>query len=193
MIIIGIQGVKGSFSEIAAKKFATSQTIEDYQLSYLTSSGNVLIAVENGDVNFGVFAMENAQGGVVLESVKALASHRCTIVDMFHIPISQNLIVPPGVTMDEITEIHSHRQALRQCRDFLSNYFWGCPLIEEADTAESARRLRDGELPKTAAVIANKACADIYNLELLQADVHDLKNNLTLFLAVKQFENIHEH
>lgn len=192
MITIGIQGVKGSFSEVAANNFAQSQNIEDYQLAYLLSSENVLNAVENNEVNFGIFAMENSQGGVVIESIKALASHRCTIVDMFHIPISQNLIVSPGVALDKITEIHSHRQALRQCRDFLSNHFWGFPLIEEADTAESARRLRDGELPKTAGVIANKACAEIYDLELLQADIHDLKNNLTLFLGVTQFEDRHD-
>ncbi|MFK3617889.1 prephenate dehydratase domain-containing protein, partial [Coxiella burnetii] len=64
----------------------------------------------------------------------------------------------------------------------------GCPLIEENDTAESARRLKAGELPKTAAVIANKACAEIYNLQLLKENIHDLKNNLTLFLGVKIYE-----
>ncbi|WP_164997335.1 chorismate mutase [Coxiella burnetii] len=185
---IGIQGTKGSFSEIAAQEFAKTQHIDDFAVKYLISSENVLRAIENKEIDFGIFAMENAQGGVVIESVKALAKYRCTIIDMFHIPISQNLIALPEISFGEITELHSHRQALRQCREFLATNFWGCPLIEENDTAESARRLKAGELPKTAAVIANKACAEIYNLQLLKENIHDLKNNLTLFLGVKIYE-----
>lgn len=192
MTIIGVQGIKGSFSETAANHFAQSHRIDNYQLDYLTSSENVLRTVEHGVVDFGIFAIENSLGGVVIESIKALASHRCTIIDMFHIPISQNLLVSPGITADDITEIHSHRQALRQCRQYLAHHFQSCPLIEEVDTAAAARRLRDGELTKTTAVIANKSCAMIYNLELLQTDIHDLKNNLTLFLGVKKFENDHD-
>ncbi len=181
---IGIQGNKGSFSEVAANNFARSNEMEAFELEYLISSENVLAAVENKQVDVGIFAMENSRGGVVLESVKALAKHQCQILDMFHIPISQNLLTLENTSIDTITEIHSHRQALRQCRDFLTNYFWGLPLVEEDDTAEAARRLSEGELPKTAAVIANKSCAELYNLEVLQKDIHDLKNNLTLFLAV---------
>jgi prephenate dehydratase len=188
MITIGIQGKKGSFSEVAAKQFAQTQQWNSYELVYLVSSENVLRAVENKTVNYGIFAMENAQGGVVIESVKALAKYRCHIIEMFHIMINQNLLTLPGLTIKEITEIHSHEQALRQCRNYLATHFWGLPLIEEVDTAEAARRLQAGELPKTAAVIANKTCAELYHLQLLQADIHDLKNNLTLFLAVKHYD-----
>lgn len=35
-------------------------------------------------------------------------------------------------------------------------------------------------------MIANKACADLYGLEILQESIHDLKHNLTLFLGVKK-------
>ena len=132
--------------------------------------------------------MENAQGGVVIESVKALAKYRCEILEMFHIPVDQNLLGVPGLNLGDITEIHSHQQALRQCKDYLSNHFWTRPLIEEDDTAEAAKRLSEGILPKTVAVIANKACADLYGLEILQDSIHDLKHNLTLFLGVKKLE-----
>lgn len=186
---IGIQGKVGSFSEVAAKQYITNQSIQKYEIDYLVSSENVLNAVENKKVDIGIFAIENAQGGVVIESIKALAKYRCEILEMFSIFISQNLLTLPGVSLKEITEIHSHEQALRQCRQYLAANFWGLPLIEEVDTAEAARRLQIGELPKTAAVIANKACAEIYQLNLLQPDIHDLKNNLTLFLAVKPFND----
>ncbi|WP_267256717.1 prephenate dehydratase domain-containing protein [Coxiella endosymbiont of Ornithodoros maritimus] len=50
-----------------------------------------------------------------------------------------------------MTEVHSHPQALNQCREFLAANFWAAPLSErmiQHDTAESARRLKAGELPK---------------------------------------------
>lgn len=183
---IGIQGGKGSFSELAAQYFARNHGMESFSLDYLITSEEVLSRVEDGAVNYGIFAMENAQGGVVIESVEALARHRCEIVEMFHIPVTQNLLARRGLFIGDLTEIHSHQQALRQCRDYLAEHFWTRPLIEEDDTAEAARRLRDGIIPETAGVIGSKSCAEIYGLVLLQEDIQDLKNNLTLFLGVKK-------
>jgi len=188
MITIGIQGGKGSFSEEAAYKFADNHGLEKIKMIYQISSEIVLKGVETNATDYGIFAMENAQGGVVIESVKALAKYRCEILEMFHIPVDQNLLGVPGLNLGDITEIHSHQQALRQCKDYLSNHFWTRPLIEEDDTAEAAKRLSEGKLPKTVAVIANKACADLYGLEILQDSIHDLKHNLTLFLGVKKLE-----
>jgi|TARA_B100001250_G_scaffold90706_1_gene75384 prephenate dehydratase len=183
---IGIQGGKGSFSEQAATQFAINHGINDFNIVYQISSESVLSGLESDQTDYGVIAMENAQGGVVIESVEALARYRCSIIEMFHIPVDQNLLGVSGMNVGDITEIHSHQQALRQCKDFLSEYFWTRPLIEEDDTAESARRLSEGKLPKTAGVIANKACAELYDLEILQESIHDLKHNLTLFLGVKK-------
>ena len=108
MITIGIQGGKGSFSEQAAAKFAHNHGLEGAEIVYQISSEHVLAGVENGETNYGIFAMENAQGGVVIESVEALAKYRCNIIEMFHIPIIQNLLGLVGTHLGDITEIHSH-------------------------------------------------------------------------------------
>ena len=190
MQIIGIQGAKGSFCEEAAVIFAKNHGVEKYRIEYLISSDGVISALEQEKINYGLIAMENAQGGVVIESVEALAKHRCNIVEMFYIPISQNLLGINGTHLGDITEIHSHQQALRQCKNYLSEHFWSRPLVEADDTAEAARRLATGKLPKTAAVIANKACAELYGLEILQESIHDLKHNLTLFLGLKNLDQV---
>ena len=109
------------------------------------------------------------------------------IVDMFHVSISQNLLARHGLYIGDITEIHSHQQALRQCKDYLAENFWTRPLVDADDTAESARRLSQSKISKTAAVIGSRNCAELYDLNVLQKDIHDLKNNLTLFLAVKRW------
>lgn len=189
MTTIGIQGGKGSFSEEAANIFAENHGLEGVEIKYLISSEAVLTAVESEVTDYGIFAMENAQGGVVIESVEALAKHRCEIIEMFHISVDQNLLGLPGTHIGDITQIHSHQQALRQCKDYLSEHFWTRPLIDEDDTAEAARRLSEGKLMKSAAVIANRKCAQLYNLEIVQENIHDLKHNLTLFLGIRKFEN----
>ena len=187
MITIGIQGGKGSFSEQAAHSFAQNHGLERAEIVYQISSKHVLASIENGETNYGIIAMENAQGGVVIESVEALAKYRCDIIEMFHIPIIQNLLGLAGMHVGDVTEIHSHQQALRQCKDYLSEHFWTRPLIEDDDTAEAARRLKEGKLPVTVGVIGSKHCANLYSLSILEHDIHDLKNNLTLFLGIKKY------
>ena len=188
-VLIGIQGGEGSFSEQAAYSFVKNHDIKNISIKYLISSKSVLKSIESDLIDYGVFAMENAQGGVVIESVEAMAEYRCRIVEMFHVPISQNLLAISKVVHGDITEIHSHQQALRQCKDYLANNFWSCPLIESDDTAEAARRLSEGKLSSSTAVIGSKYCSELYGLKILKEDIHDLKHNLTLFLAVKRMDN----
>ena len=187
-IRIGIQGGQGSFSEEAAVDFCERHGIEAYEFEYLFTSANVLQAIEAGRVKYGIMAMENAQGGVVIESVVALAEHRCKIAEMFHIDVRQCLLGRAGIHVGDVTEIRSHPQALRQCREYLADHFWTRPLIEEDDTAHAAERLAAGELPASAAVIGSRHCANLYGLAVLKENIQDLKNNLTLFLGVTNWE-----
>ena len=186
-IKIGVQGAKGSFSEEAALHFSENHGMKYVEIIYLISSESVLENLQLERITYGVFAMENAQGGVVIESIEALAKYQCKIIEMFHISVSQNLLAKRDVNIGDIKEIHSHQQALRQCKNYLSENFWTRPLVEADDTAESARRLSEGELPQTVGVIGSKACADLYKLNILEEDIHDLKNNITLFLGVEKY------
>ena len=108
---LGIQGIEGSFSEQAAKSYCKKFGIEDFELKYLVSSMNVLNSLSDKSIDTGIFAMENAQGGVVIESVEALAKNQCEIIDMFYVEISQNLLAIEGTSVGDIEEIHSHEQA----------------------------------------------------------------------------------
>ncbi len=183
---IAIQGAEGSFCEEAALDFCRRHGMGDYQMDFLITSEKVMAAVEQGAVQLGIMAMENAQGGVVIESMYALARHSCEIVEMFHIQVEQCLLGRPGLTIGDITQIHSHPQALRQCRNYLADHFWTRPLIDEEDTAVAARRLSNDELPSSAAVVGSRLCAELYHLVVLTEGIQDLKNNLTLFLGVKK-------
>ena len=185
---VGIQGLEGSFSEQAAKFYCNKFDIQDFELAYLVSSMNVLNGLNSNEIDVGIFAMENAQGGVVIESVKALAENNCKIIDMFYVEISQNLMAKNSISLGEIEEIHSHEQALKQCKDYLAEKFWSKKLVETDDTAKSAQDLASGKLGDNVAVIASKQSAEKYGLNIVDHDIHDLKKNLTLFLAVERLD-----
>ena len=186
---IGIQGIEGSFSEEAAKSYCQKFGITDFELAYLVSSMNVLDGLTEKTIDTGIFAMENAQGGVVIESVEALAKNQCKIIDMFYVEISQNLLAKDHIALGDIEEIHSHEQALKQCKDYLAEKFWSKKLVEQDDTAKAAQDLAEGKLPNHVGVIASKNSAEKYGLNILDNDIHDLKKNLTLFLAVERIDS----
>lgn len=189
MKTIGIQGIEGSFSEEAAKSYCQKFGITDFELEYLISSMNVLDGLTKKTIDTGIFAMENAQGGVVIESVEALAKNQCKIIDMFYVEISQNLLAKDNIALGDIEEIHSHEQALKQCKDYLAEKFWSKKLVEQDDTAKAAQDLAEGKLPDHVGVIASRNSAERYGLNILENDIHDLKKNLTLFLAVERIDN----
>jgi prephenate dehydratase len=186
---IGIQGIEGSFSEEAAKSYCSKFDIKKFELDYLISSMNVLDGLTSEAIDIGIFAMENAQGGVVIESVEALAKNQCKIIDMFYVEISQNLLAKDGIALGDIEEIHSHEQALKQCKDYLAEKFWSKKLVEKDDTAKAAQDLAEGRLSDNTAVIASKNSAQKYGLNIIESDIHDLKKNLTLFLAVERIDS----
>ena len=180
---IGVAGAKGSFSEEAAREYARKAKLRKFELQYLVSVENVLSSLESGTIQLGIFPIENSTGGVVTESVEAMAKHNFKIRSMFDIDIRQNLMVRRGMDRKRVKLITSHQQALRQCKAYLKNNWRGVKIREYEDTAKAAEDLAHGKLPKTTAVIAPLAAARIYKLKVLEKSIQDLKKNLTTFIA----------
>lgn len=149
----------------------------------LVTAEKVLTAVEDGSITIGIFPIENSNGGVVIEAVHAMAAHRFTIERMFEVDIHHNLLVKPGITSAHIDCITSHDQAIKQCRMYLKRVWPHVDIAEYEDTAAAAKALHEGELPDTTAVIAPKQCAKLYDLEVLEESIQDLKFNYTTFIA----------
>lgn len=183
---IGISGVEGSFSEEAARTYARKEGISDVDIAYLVSVEGVLSALEAGSIDTGIFPIENSNGGIVIEAVYAMAAHRFSVIKLFEIDVHQNVLVKKGVNPEHIASITSHDQALKQCRMYLKRKWPGIELTEYADTAKAAKDLSEGILPETTAVIASKAAAERYGLDILEESVQDLKFNYTSFVAAKK-------
>lgn len=183
---IGVMGGQGSFSEEAANYYCHKQGLADYEIKYLINAENVLNGLDNDEVDLGVFPIENSNGGIVYEAVYAMAKHNFNIDNMFEIDIRHNLLVKPGVKAEDISVITSHQQALKQCRMYLKRQWPAVELQEYKDTAEAARDLAEGRLPANTAVIANRVCAQLYGLEIMEEGIQDLKFNFTTFIVASK-------
>ena len=180
---IGVSGARGSFSEEAARDYALKHRIADASYEYLVSVENVLSKLEAGSIELGIFPIENSTGGIVTESVDAMGKHSFQKKEVFDIDIRQNLLVRKGVKHQEIQTIASHEQALKQCKSYLAAKWFHAKLQEYDDTAKAAEDLSAGKLSATTAVIASRAAAEVYGLDILEESIQDQKKNLTSFIA----------
>ena len=185
-ITIGLYGARGSFSEEATNYYCHQHKIEAEKLEYLLTVENVLTALEEGKIDKGIFPIENSNGGIVYEAVYAMSKHNFFIENIFEIDVRHQLLVKPGTTEEQITKIVSHDQALRQCRMYLRRRWPNIDIEEYKDTALAAKDLASGKLSVTVAVLAAKICADIYNLDILEKNVQDLKFNFTTFISCRK-------
>lgn len=185
---IGVMGARGSFSEQAGERYLAEENVIDGEIIPLVSAENVLSALENNQIDRGIFPIENSNGGIVLEAVHAMARHRFAIERMFELDVHHMLIVKPGVTASHITTISSHDQALKQCRMYIKRVWSEADIVPYADTAQAAADLASGVLPDTTAIIAAARAATLYELDILEASIQDLKFNYTVFVVARKFE-----
>ncbi|HEV7414807.1 MAG TPA: prephenate dehydratase domain-containing protein, partial [Tianweitania sediminis] len=107
------------------------------------------------------------------------------IVGEYFLPIHFQLMVLPGVQLEEIRSVHSHIHALGQCRNVVRRHGW-TPVIA-GDTAGAARVVRD-EQDRTKAAFAPRLAAELYGLDILMEDVEDTENNVTRFVVLSKNE-----
>ncbi len=176
---ISIQGFEGSFHQVAAQQFYGKAT---EIICCATFKEVVKIAADKKQSNGGIMAIENSIAGSILPNYNLLLKSNLKIVGEVYLQINQNLLVNPGVKLEDIKEVHSHPMAIQQCFGFLDKYNW--KLIESEDTALSAKHIHQHK-NKHAAAIASKLAAELYSLHIIAPNIHTLKNNYTRFLALQ--------
>ena len=147
----------------------------------------VKVASGSKESDGGVMAIENSIAGSILANYNLLQRSNVVIAGEVYLHIKQNLLVNPGVKLEDIREVHSHPMAIQQCFDFLDKYDW--KLVETEDTALSAKHIHQHK-SKHMAAIAGKLAAELFTMQILVPNIHTLKNNYTRFLILKREENI---
>ena len=177
---ISIQGYRGSFHDIVARgKFTDDSEVVERSTFYA-----VFEDVKSGLVDFGVIAIENSIGGSILGNFDLLLKYDLKILGEVYLRIVHNLIVLPGVKIEDVKEVYTHPMAIMQCLDFLYKHL-EMKRIENNDTAGSVRMIKEKGL-RNAAAIASSLAAEIYQMEILARGIETDKKNYTRFLIISR-------
>ncbi len=139
-------------------------------------------SVADGESEYGIVPIENSIEGPVGITLDSLA-HKfdLKIYNEIIIPINQNLIVNPGATMSDIEDVYSHSQAIAQCQEFIQKN-----KIQPHYAVSTANAAKNIVGDKTKAAIGNSKAAELYNLEILKANIQDTDNNETKFVVLSK-------
>jgi prephenate dehydratase len=176
---VSIQGYEGSFHQAAARHFFGKQV---EVIPCATFREVVKIAANSKESDGGVMAIENSIAGSILPNYNLLQKSNLTIVGEVYLQIRQHLLVNPGVTLEDIREVHSHHMAIQQCLEYLDKYNW--KLVETEDTALSAKLVHQHK-SKHIAAIASRLAADLFELDVIAPNIQTMKNNYTRFLILQ--------
>ncbi|MFP9100416.1 prephenate dehydratase [Flavobacterium sp. RHBU_24] len=181
---IAIQGIKGSFHhQVAGEWFGADAPLEECM-----SFPAVVQSLVTKEAGLGIMALENSIAGSIIPNYALIDNNNLHIIGEHYLNISMNLMALPGQKLAGITEIHSHPMALLQCTNFFAKHPH-IKLVESADTAESARYIRENNLTGIAAIGSGMA-AELFGLDVLEEAIHNIKNNQTRFVIVKTHNSV---
>lgn len=177
---IAIQGIKGSFHHQVVKEYFSENVAIDECLSFEELVDSLL----SGKSDQAVMAIENSIAGPIIPNYALIDKNNLHIIGEHYLSIHQNLMTLKGQKIKDIKEVHSHPMALLQCMDFLKQYP-NIKLVEDKDTAETARRIQEKQLTGIAA-IGSKVASEMYDLEIIAPEIQTIKNNMTRFVIIKK-------
>ena len=178
---IAIQGIKGSYHDMAAHYYFDK---EDIELICCSTFEEVFEAIKADSTVIGMVAIENTIAGSLLHNYELLCQSGLTIIGEHKLRISHSLLCLPEDNIEDITEVNSHPVALMQCRDFLSKHP-AFKIVEGEDTAGSAEIISRKKLHGHAA-ICSKFAAPLYGMKVLEEGIETNKHNFTRFLVICQ-------
>jgi len=178
---IAIQGVKGSFHDMAAHTYFPNDPID---LICCATFEDVFAAVKADSNTLALVAIENTIAGTILHNYELLSDSGLTIVGEQKLRIAHSLLSLPEDSLDDIVEVNSHPMALMQCRDFLARHPQ-MKVVEAEDTAGAAELIRQNNLRGHAA-ICSKFAAPLYQMRVLAENIETNKHNFTRFLVLSQ-------
>jgi prephenate dehydratase len=174
-------GPAGTFTEEA---LLSQSDLEGLTLVTRLAIGDVLEAVDRGEVAYGFVPIENAIEGTVNAAIDGLVFDvDLRIVREVVLDIHLYLMAPSGTAIEDVRTVRSFPHALSQCRRFIAERLGGAETVAANSTADAARQL--GEHPEAGcAAIAPRLAASLYGLDILAEAIEDHPDNQTRFVLV---------
>jgi prephenate dehydratase len=177
---ISFQGEPGANSHIAAR-----EAYPELEPLPCASFEDAFAAVSEGQARLAMIPVENSVAGRVADVHHLIPDSGLFIVGERFVPIRHQLLGLKSATLESLTHVRSHPQALGQCRKQLRAL--KLTAVKTADTAGAAREIAELGDPKVGA-LASSLAAEIYGLKVLKADIADAAHNTTRFLVFSREE-----
>lgn len=170
-------GPEASFTHAAAlKSFGRGA-----ELIPVRTISEVFAEVDKGRTDFGVVPIENSLGGGVYHTLDMFMESPLSISAELELPVHHYLLSRNARSMDKVTALYSHYQALSQCRKWVDEHLPNARVIESTSTSEAAAQAAK---TKGAAAISSKLASQRYGLDILASRIEDSAQNSTRFLII---------
>ena len=113
---VAIQGIAGSYHDIAARNYHEGEEIE---IIPCNTFRDVITTIKKDPAILGMMAIENTIAGSLLQNHELIRESGLSVTGEYKLRISHSLVALPGTSIHEVTEVNSHPIALMQCTDFL--------------------------------------------------------------------------
>jgi prephenate dehydratase len=178
---VAFLGPPGTFTEEA---LLSQPDLADKDLVPIRSIPEVIAAVERGDADLGIVAIENSIEGSVNATLDTLAFDSSLLIQReLVLPISLNLCSRPGTKLGDVTTVVSFPHALAQCRDWLATKLPGAEVVAANSTSEAIQQVARSKR-KGIAGIGTRLASELYGLEVLADDIEDHPDNETRFVLL---------
>ena len=157
----------------------------DIEYVPLISSQGVISALVGSNIDYGIVAVRNSIGGMVVETAEAIRDVYLEIVCETTLDIHHCLYKRPDAPLDDLRYVASHIQALKQTERTRGKRYPQLEPMEIEDTAIGAEWLASGKLGKDTAIICRDTAGESNGLELIEANIEDVSDNRTEFMMVR--------
>ena len=169
-------GPEGSYSHASVLKQFGS-----FAHPYAVSSiEKVFETVEKGEANYGLVPVENSSEGVVKQTQNALINTNLKITGEIELEI-HHCLLSKNNDLTKIVKVIAHQQALGQCEIWLQNNMpWAT--VETVNSNALAAQMANSDASLGA--IASEQAAQLYELNIIESNIEDQKDNTTKFWVV---------
>ena len=158
---VAIQGLEGSYHDIATREFFKDEEIE---LICCNTFNEVFSAIASDSKIIALVAIENTIAGSLLHNYELLRDSGTVIVGEQKLRIAHCVCCLPDEDWQDLKEVHSHPVALAQCETFLQRHP-ELKAVQAEDTALSAKDIKEKQLHGHAAICSTRA-AKMYGMRI---------------------------
>ncbi len=181
--MIGFLGPEHSFTHQALLRYDATANAKEYP-----SIRSLFVGLRLGEVDQIIVPIENSTEGSVTSTMDSLVEEQVYIIGEMYLPIQLQLYSNAS-SIEQITHVISHPQALAQSRQTLERLLSHYIEVPATSTAEAIKQLLQSS--DTFAAVAGNSFAATTNI--IAPNIQDRTDNQTRFVIISANETIQQN